>query len=120
MNKCEQTEYDKRWADENDGYSAARIGYTPNFLRFMTEHLSGLAAPAALEIGCGDGFFSGELAKRGSRVTGVDLSPEGVAKAQKRVPDGRFLVHDLSERPPTSSPRPTRAAPARAVPRSRW
>ena len=65
----ERAEYDARWAgaeSEQCRYSAQNIGYTRNFLRFMDEGLAGLAGPIrALEIGCGDGFFAGQLAQRG-------------------------------------------------------
>jgi SAM-dependent methyltransferase len=96
----EQSEYDGRWGDDNNNYSAASAGYTPHFLRFMDRWLSTLHAGQpvrVLEIGCGDGYFSEQLAKRGCQVTGIDLSPVGVAKAQSRVPNGKFLVHDLTE-----------------------
>jgi len=48
-----------------------------------------------LELGCGPGVDAVELA-RGRRYTGVDLSPVMVEAARRRVPDGTFLVGDLS------------------------
>src|SRR5437867_2793846 len=101
---AEQAEYDARWGDE-DKYSAGNAGYTPNFLAFMRQwvgrtNAAGPGGISALEVGCGDGFFSAELAKLGCRVTGIDLSPVEVAKAQERVPEGRFVVHDLSKKLP--------------------
>jgi len=93
----EQLEYDRLWSNADDAYSAERLGYTPHFLRFMTEQLAQVPPPrAALEIGCGDGFFSAALAERGCTVTGIDLSAEGIAKAQRRVPAAKFLQHDLA------------------------
>lgn len=35
----------------------------------------------AADLGCGDGYFSGQLLERGYRVTGVDGSPEAVKLA---------------------------------------
>jgi len=93
----EQQEYDRLWSDENDAYSAERLGYTPHFLRFMDAQLAEVPAPRAiLEIGCGDGFFSSQLANRDCNVTGIDLSAEGIAKAKRRVPSGVFREHDLA------------------------
>jgi SAM-dependent methyltransferase len=94
----EQAEYDARWGDE-DKYSAANTGYTPFFLKFMEKWVarSEKKPPAALEVGCGDGFFSENLVKLGCKVTGIDLSPVGVAKAAARAPAGTFQVHDLTQ-----------------------
>lgn len=95
----EQSEYDARWGDDADSYSAEHTGYTPFFLKFMERWVrqSPAKPPHAVEVGCGDGFFSHHLAKLGCKVTGLDLSPVGVAKAQKRTPEGTFKVHDLTQ-----------------------
>ncbi len=37
-----------------------------------------------LDLGCGNGYLSRELARRGARVTGVDLSPEMIRLAEER------------------------------------
>lgn len=37
-----------------------------------------------IEIGCGNGNISYQLAREGFKVRGVDISPEAIAKAQKR------------------------------------
>ena len=84
----EQAEYNARWASAESGkttYSAKDIGYTPHFLRFMDAGLAGLVRPIrALEVGCGDGFFTGQLAERGCDATGIDLSPVGIASASRK------------------------------------
>jgi SAM-dependent methyltransferase len=48
---------------------------------------AGLAAPGAsvLELGCGAGRIAFALAERGFRVTGVDISPAMLAKAEARL-----------------------------------
>jgi SAM-dependent methyltransferase len=52
----------------------------------------GLAGRALLDIGCGTGkSFLGMLA-RGYEVVACDLSPEMVARAREKVPDGRAEV----------------------------
>ncbi|MFN8108991.1 MAG: methyltransferase domain-containing protein [Thermoleophilia bacterium] len=45
------------------------------------------APPRALDVGCGTGFLLEQLAGRGYTGVGVDLSPESVAIAQKRLVD---------------------------------
>jgi cyclopropane fatty-acyl-phospholipid synthase-like methyltransferase len=50
--------------------------------------------PQICDLGCGRGWLSGELAKLGP-TTGVDLSPEGVALAQKAWPSVKFESADI-------------------------
>ncbi len=45
-----------------------------------------------LDVGCGNGSLALEFAKMGHRVTGVDLSPGGIAIARTSCPEGRFEV----------------------------
>ena len=92
----EQAEYDRRWTTEL--YSAAHIGYMPFFLKFMTDEVSkpGMGnGPNTLEVGCGNGFFSGHLAALGCKVTGIDLSPSAIDLARRHNPGVSFVVHDL-------------------------
>jgi SAM-dependent methyltransferase len=94
----EQAEYDRRWAIDN--YSAENIGYTPFFLKFMAEEVSRLQLgrrPQTLEVGCGNGFFSGHLARLGCQVNGIDLSPAAIALARRRFPELSFSTHDLTQ-----------------------
>jgi SAM-dependent methyltransferase len=50
-----------------------------------------------LDLGCGPGDISAELAARGAVVTGVDRDPELLAAARTRAPDAQFERQDLSE-----------------------
>ena len=47
--------------------------------------LSGVSGGAALDLGCGPGRHAIALARRGFRVTAVDLSPFHLAKARERA-----------------------------------
>ena len=53
-----------------------------------------------LDVGCGTGYFAREMARRGARVTGVDISPrmlEHAVHAGSQDPLGiRYLVHDAA------------------------
>ena len=64
--------------------------------------LVGTAPPRrVLELGCGVGRFSRQVAREGHRVTAVDFSPVAIAKAKARVArDERrpeFLVGDVTD-----------------------
>jgi ubiquinone/menaquinone biosynthesis C-methylase UbiE len=50
-----------------------------------------------LDLGCGTGELSAELAARGGTVTGIDHDPELLAAARIRAPDVHFEQHDLSK-----------------------
>jgi len=39
----------------------------------------------ALDVGCGTGFLSLELARRGHRVSGIDFAPQMLAEARKKA-----------------------------------
>lgn len=45
-----------------------------------------------LDAGCGNGVTAGELAKLGHRVTGIDLSEDGIIFARKKYPEVHFQV----------------------------
>lgn len=48
-----------------------------------------------LDLPCGNGRHSAELAARGYRVTGVDLAAEFVAEAKARCPGAEFVEGDM-------------------------
>jgi SAM-dependent methyltransferase len=50
-----------------------------------------------LDAGCGPGLYAAELAARGARVTGFDLSPRMVGLSRERVSAGDFRVHALGD-----------------------
>lgn len=60
-----------------------------------------------LDVGCGNGSLAHEFAEMGHRVTGVDLSPGGIAIARNTCPQARFellpaddnLIESLDEDP---------------------
>ena len=37
-----------------------------------------------LDVGCGNGYFARELARRGARVTGIDISPRMIEHAKQQ------------------------------------
>lgn len=67
--------------------------------------LADTAGRPVVEAGCGPGHVTAYLAAGGATATGIDLSPEMVAEARRRYPDGDYQVGDLRTlmRPPSSS-----------------
>lgn len=51
---------------------------------------------ATLDLGCGEGRVSRDLAARGHDVTGIDASPTLAAAAAEADPGGRYLVGDAA------------------------
>jgi len=59
---------------------------------FILKHIKdqGLRIPRVLEIGCGAGFISLELARNGCDVTGIDISKESIKAAKKFANENPF------------------------------
>jgi SAM-dependent methyltransferase len=57
------------------------------------------AGRATLDIGCGEGRVTRDLAARGHAVNGVDTAPTLVEAAAAAHPDGRYLVADAAALP---------------------
>jgi len=76
------------WERFFDGYASRYMqeGFTKNTaaeVDFLIEELKLPMGSAILDMGCGTGRHSVELAKRGYRMTGVDLSAGMLAEARK-------------------------------------
>lgn len=63
------------------------------------EILDSLPVGVALDAACGTGRHSAYLASLGHEVIGVDTSPEMLARAREKVPDGAFHEADLHDVP---------------------
>jgi len=62
--------------------------FTKNSLKevdFLTEELALKPGASILDVGCGTGRHSVELAKRGLKVTGIDLSAEMLKEAREKA-----------------------------------
>jgi len=58
--------------------------------------LGDVSGKKILDFGCGEGFFTNELTKRGARVTGVDYAEAGIELARERFRGIDFRVGDAS------------------------
>ena len=72
---------------DKDSYQHKVI--TPNVLRLLSPKLG----ERVLHLACGEGYFSRLLAEKGAKVTGVDVSPELIAKAKSKG-GGTFVLHE--------------------------
>lgn len=61
--------------------------------------LDSLPVGTALDAACGTGRYAEFLAARGHRVSGVDSSPDMLARARARVSQATFVSGDLHELP---------------------
>ena len=71
--------------------------------RFLLEHVS--AGERVLDVGCGEGWFTSELARAGVHVVGIDVAEEPLRRARERDPsldlrlidaDGPWPIDDAS------------------------
>ena len=73
----------------------------PLFLKILGD-VSGLTT---LDAGCGEGYLSRILARRGANVTGIDISERLIEIARRKDPEGHitYQVADLSQPLPVYS-----------------
>jgi trans-aconitate methyltransferase len=50
-----------------------------------------------LDVGCGTGHLTSQIAASGAKVVGVDKSPDMIQQAREKYPDLRFAVMDARE-----------------------
>jgi ubiquinone/menaquinone biosynthesis C-methylase UbiE len=71
--------------DSDFGHSIRTAAERAAWDRILGLVLGGRAPLDALDVGCGTGFLSLELAGRGHRVTGIDFAPQMLAEAQRKA-----------------------------------
>jgi ubiquinone/menaquinone biosynthesis C-methylase UbiE len=75
-------------------YDAARRGYPGEIVDAVLANAAIGPGAAVLEIGCGTGQLTRQLAGRALRLTAIDIGPAMVQVARRNVADGtpRFQV----------------------------
>lgn len=85
-------------ATPRDYNSAQSRRYHRELLPHLADSLSALPPGARiLDAGCGNGFISGELLKRGFRVLGIDVSESGIGICRREYPAGQFEVASICD-----------------------
>jgi trans-aconitate methyltransferase len=62
----------------------------------LVESLNPRAGERILDVGCGTGQLTAEIARSGATVTGLDNSAEMLAEARKNYPDLAFVLGDAA------------------------
>jgi 2-polyprenyl-3-methyl-5-hydroxy-6-metoxy-1,4-benzoquinol methylase len=75
----------------DERYGGGELVWTSTANEFLVSEVADLPAGRAVDLACGEGRNAVWLAERGWKVTGVDFSPVGLAKAQ-RLAEARQVV----------------------------
>lgn len=73
------------WGKTSGDYLKYRSGYPPSFFRRLEALELGLPGCRLLDLGTGTGNLALEFARRGCKVTGVDVSQEQIEAARTRA-----------------------------------
>src|ERR1700726_478889 len=86
--------WDRRAAhfDEDFGHSIRTAAERAAWDRILDLILPAAATLEALDIGCGTGFLSLELALRGHLVTGIDFASSMIAQARKKAAERHAVI----------------------------
>lgn len=89
-------EYGERWYTAYDDPIALLRAENKIKVPWILSFLKDTQHKRVLDVGCGGGFLSNELALAGFKVTGVDLSPESlkVARAYDKTNSVKYEVAD--------------------------
>jgi ubiquinone/menaquinone biosynthesis C-methylase UbiE len=78
--------------DEDFGHSIRTPAERAAWNRILDLILPTAGALEALDIGCGTGFLSLELASRGHRATGIDFAPSMITQARKKAAERQVTI----------------------------
>ena len=80
------------WGKTSDDYAKYRVGQPDSFFDLMRAFGVGTKGQQILDLGTGTGAMALRYAQRGASVTGIDISPEQIAMAQKMAQEQRLSV----------------------------
>lgn len=74
------------------GHYDLKLGFVSEYGKDVVRLLQPAEGERILDLGCGTGDLTNEIAGAGSRVTGMDLSKEMIEEARGKYPDIEFLA----------------------------
>jgi ubiquinone/menaquinone biosynthesis C-methylase UbiE len=80
-------------------YEAFFVPITANAARPVLDAVHASVGTRLLDIATGPGVVAAHAARRGARVTGIDISPQMIALAARITPDCTFLEADVASLP---------------------
>jgi SAM-dependent methyltransferase len=86
-------------ADWNVGLYEAKHSFVWQFGRDLLQVLAPQAGERILDVGCGTGRLSAEIASSGAEVVGIDYSPRMVSQARANFPILSFETQDACTMP---------------------
>jgi len=86
-------------ADWNAGLYEAKHSFVWQFGRELLQVLAPRPGERILDVGCGTGRLTAEIANSGAEVVGIDYSPTMVAQARANFPQLRFETQDACNMP---------------------
>ncbi|MGH2465732.1 MAG: class I SAM-dependent methyltransferase, partial [Candidatus Limnocylindrales bacterium] len=91
--------YDRQYAEGGFGYENQRETWQAWAAEHYVREFDLRPGERLLDVGCGDGFWTGLFAQAGLAVTGTDLSPGGIEIARRAHPGVEFVVGNAEELP---------------------
>jgi 23S rRNA (uracil1939-C5)-methyltransferase len=70
----------------------------------VVERAGDVAGLHVVDAYCGVGLHARRLARRGARITGIELDPLAVAEARRALPEGRFIADRVEAALPEALP----------------
>lgn len=83
--------YDKNMGEEGDELNRTII--RPNVLRVI----GNLQGKNLLDVGCGSGYLTSELAKTAEKVVGTDFAPDFIQLCQEKYKDQQNLIFHVQD-----------------------
>jgi len=83
----------------NAGLYQQSYGFVWEFGKELLGMLAPRAGESILDVGCGTGQLTAEIARAGAAVVGIDRSPAMIEEARKNFPEVRFHVEDVRALP---------------------
>ncbi len=84
----------KHW---NPELYEARHAFVWNLAQGLLELLHPVKGERILDLGCGTGQLTNEIAQSGAEVLGLDASPEMIGQARQNYPGLRFVLQDAGD-----------------------